>query len=257
MCGAALAVAGCAPSPRAPNLTEIYRTVAAAGVAEGRAPLITVPGTLGSRLVDAETCTVIWGGGSAGLSADPTDPEEARLIALPIPADDTPVVALNDTVRSAGVLDIATAEVLGLPIELEVYGGVLRTLTAGGFRTARRGQPKTVFARAGPEGAQDLDADAILRPAVLRREAPAEAVRERAAREARDCTAQGLMPEGAPPAGDTDEINSFRFDYDWRRDIVSLARDFDRFVTERKEWLAARRSALAGRTVAAEELRFD
>lgn len=94
--------------------------------------MISIPGTLGSRLVDRETGVIMWGG-SSGLSVDPEPPENARLIALPIGTGDEPLSSLRDDVRPDGVLRVARASVLGIPLELDIYRGVISTLIAGGF----------------------------------------------------------------------------------------------------------------------------
>ena len=45
--------------------------------------MISIPGTLGSRLVEKDTGVVMWGGAD-GLSVDPEEADNPRLIALPI-----------------------------------------------------------------------------------------------------------------------------------------------------------------------------
>ena len=136
----AAAVSACAPSARLPDLRAIYNQASDAGSENGtRRPLITIPGTLGSRLVDGKSGKVIWGGGgSSGISADPEDPQEYRLIALPVAKGDEPLTSLRDTVVSEGILETAEAEVLGIPINIDVYGEALGVLSEGGFRVDRR-----------------------------------------------------------------------------------------------------------------------
>ncbi|MEM0922474.1 MAG: hypothetical protein AAGI13_05475 [Pseudomonadota bacterium] len=199
----------------------IYSRVADAGDDALRRPLITVPGTLGSRLIDSVTDTIVWGGGSRGLSADPTDPVEARLIALPLLDADLPFEAQRDSVRPAGVLDEAEADVLGLKVTLEVYGGVRRTLSAGGFRV-------------GP-------------------------ARDRNRSDLEDLSGATPLPPGPDQYRDLTEnpATAFRFDYDWRRDLASLAQDFHEFIMARRELVAAQRSRLSGETVRAEDVTFD
>lgn len=211
---------GCTPEPKTPDLAEIYSEVSAAGGGELRRPLITIPGTLGSRLVDSVTGTIVWGGGSRGLSADPEDPIEARLIALPILTDELPFSAQRDSVRPDGVLDTARAEVLGLPIDLEVYGGVRRTLSAGGFRL-RQG--------ATPDNAGNVE----------------------------DLTGATPTLQDYAALAEEDPSTAFRFDYDWRRDLVSLAQEFHEFVEQRREFVADQRTRLTGRRVDPDEVVFD
>jgi len=135
--GLAAALAGalvaCTQTPEAPDLDRIYARVAEAS-GPGQHPLITVPGILGSRLVDPQSGAVVWGGGArAGLSADPETAQDARLIALPIIALNAPFEAIRDGVRADGILERAKAEVLGIPVVVDVYSGVLSLLAAGGF----------------------------------------------------------------------------------------------------------------------------
>lgn len=118
-----------------PDLDAIY-SGAARRDAEERRPLIAVPGILGSRLVDTATGIVVWGGGpdTAGASVSPDTPEGAELIALPIGDGTLPLAALRDGVEAEAVLDTLHADILGLPLDIDVYGGILRTLASGGFR---------------------------------------------------------------------------------------------------------------------------
>ncbi|MEM8792795.1 MAG: hypothetical protein AAGE80_14335 [Pseudomonadota bacterium] len=215
----ALAIAACSPKAKSPDLAQIYSGVAEAGGGELRRPLITIPGTLGSRLIDSATGTIVWGGGSRGLSADPDDPEEARLIALPLIANGEPFAEQKDMVRAAGVLDTARAEILGLPIDLEVYGGVRRTLGFGGFKVEPGATPQNA----------DTDYTDIVSPTF----------HDYAALEEQD------------PA------TAFRFDYDWRRDLVTLAQEFHLFVLQRKQFVADQRTRLTGQKVDVEDVTFD
>ncbi|MEL6793597.1 MAG: hypothetical protein AAFP78_09100, partial [Pseudomonadota bacterium] len=129
--GAALTVAACAPEPKAPDLAALYSPASLVDT-QDRRPVISIPGTLGSRLVERDTGVVMWGGASA-LSVDPVEPENARLIALPIGEGDEKLRSLRDNVRPDGVLRVARASVLGIPLELDIYRGVISTLIAGGF----------------------------------------------------------------------------------------------------------------------------
>lgn len=214
------AISGCTPSARSPDLAAIYSSVSEAGGTELRRPLITIPGTLGSRLVDGDTGTIIWGGGSRGLSADPDDPEEARLIALPLLTEDQPFSAQRDSVRAAGVLDSARADLLGLPIDLEVYGGVRRTLGFGGFLVDRGATPENA------EEFAELEKDWEGDP---------------------DYASLSTM----------DPTTAFRFDYDWRRDLVTLAQEFHHFIQQRQIFVAEQRSRITGRKVDPDEIVFD
>ena len=203
-----LFVAGaCAPSARLPDLRAIYNQASANGEKNGdRRPLITIPGTLGSRLVDRQTGKVIWGGGgSSGISADPKDPEEYQLIALPIVRGSEPLSSLRDTVVSEGILETAEAEVLGIPIDIDVYGEALGVLSEGGFRIDRR-----------PSGGEardyGIDERIIARPRAT-----------------------------APVAKADSDFDSFQFDYDWRRDLIESAHRFGRFLERRRSQIARTR----------------
>lgn len=232
--GAVLAAAACARQPQQPNLQQIYARMAAAGASELHHPLITVPGMMGSRLVDRDSGVVVWGGGGHGISVDPDSPEGARLIALPIVGPETPIAEIRDHVVAAGVLDTAQATVLGIPIRIDIYGGIARMLAAGGFRAAPE-EHRFLRRHGGPGPASDRDDAAALAP----------------------------DPPGArgPTLADyrrivEDDSNQFRFDYDWRRDIPALAREFHRFVLQRRRRVAARRS-LGGENIHPEDVRFD
>ncbi|MEO1494274.1 MAG: hypothetical protein AAFV19_19150 [Pseudomonadota bacterium] len=197
-----LVLAGCAPEPRLPDLDAIYRDAALGAQRADRRPLIGIPGTLGSRLVDAVSGRVIWGGGgSRGISADPEDREEFRLIALPIPKVGAPLINATDTVQPAGVLEVAMIEILGVPVDLEVYAGIDRTLRAGGF--------------------EFLSPDAY------------------------SAGADGAVAANAPASG------IYRFDYDWRRDLIETAHQFGRYVQDR------RRDVARMRGVPEETIQFD
>lgn len=132
LCAAvAMAAAGCASDPGAPDVLAIYARAAAIDT-ERRHPVVTIPGILGSRLVDRASDTVVWGGERA-LSVDPDDPGAVELIALPMGRGDESLRALRDDVRPDGVVRTARANLLGATIEVDVYGGIIDTLIAGGY----------------------------------------------------------------------------------------------------------------------------
>ena len=223
-------LAACAEEARLPNLEQIYQRTAEIGEnGPERRPLITVPGTLGSRLIDSASGRVIWGGsGSRGISADPDDPEEYQLIALPVAVGDEPLTELNDTVVSAGILETAEAEVLGIPIDVNVYGEALGVLTAGGFSVDRRA---STFRNDVIADADDLRSAQF---AVAADPEPAPKTQE---------------PLEVPEA--VSEFDSFQFDYDWRRDLIETAHRFGDFL-ERK-----RREVASARGVPPSMVRFD
>jgi hypothetical protein len=127
---ALLALAACSTSPGAPDLETLHERAAQFEDAQ-RNPIVVIPGVLGSRLVDTESGRLVRGAFS-GDYADPETPEGARLIALPM-VRGTPLDELVDTVQPDGALESLEVSVLGLPIRLEAYRAILRTLGAGGY----------------------------------------------------------------------------------------------------------------------------
>lgn len=93
-----------------------------------RNPIIVIPGILGSRLVDGDSGRTVWGAFTRS-SVNPNDPDDALLLALPL-ANDT------DThhIRPDGVLDQVRVRLLGIPINVRAYVGILSTLGVGGYR---------------------------------------------------------------------------------------------------------------------------
>ncbi len=131
LAGLAATVGACASEPAIPDLGRIYANVAQLKD-EARRPVITIPGTLGSRLRDRETDQLIWGGPNA-LSLAPSTDAAIRAIALPIGEPETPLRQLRDDVRPDGVVRTAYASILGAIIQLDIYSGIIRTLIAGGY----------------------------------------------------------------------------------------------------------------------------
>ncbi len=128
---ACLLLTGCGTGLRVPDLSAIYGRVAMVQGTE-RQLLITVPGILGSQLVETKSGEVLWGDGFrlvANLRAD----ETLERIALPFGDGTTPNHRMRDTVEAGAILRSTTARLLGLPVEVEVYSGILRTLRAGGW----------------------------------------------------------------------------------------------------------------------------
>ncbi len=125
------ALGACSVQPSLPNLRAIYEYTAEIDPAFRR-PIITIPGTLGSRLRTGRDGPFLWGGPD-DLSADPDDPEGARMIALPIGDGTRPLSVLRDGIRPAGVLRKANASFLGAVVEEEIYDGIVKSLNAGGF----------------------------------------------------------------------------------------------------------------------------
>jgi hypothetical protein len=129
-----LATSGCAllrPPEPTPELRVLYER-AAQYHAPDRNPIIVIPGILGSRLRDTSSGRIVWGAFDP-QSADPKQPEDARLIALPIDAS-LPPEALVDSVAPDGVLEKVRVRLLGIPGDIQAYVGILATLGAGGYR---------------------------------------------------------------------------------------------------------------------------
>ena len=122
---------GCASSDSQPELALIYNK-SAAFYAPDRNPIIAMPGLLGSTLRERDSGALVWGAFD-GSSANPSDPAGLRLISLPIGSGE-PLTQLRDAVEPTGVLEKARISLLGIPIELEVYAGIMATLGVGGYR---------------------------------------------------------------------------------------------------------------------------
>lgn len=129
--GLAGTAAGCAAASRAPDLAAIYAPAASVQGPE-RLPLIGIPGTLGSRLIDLATGTAIWGG-EDDLSVDPATPDGMRALALPIGDGRQPSRVLEDGVATDGPVLRARARVLGVPVEVDVYDGLREFIVLAGW----------------------------------------------------------------------------------------------------------------------------
>jgi hypothetical protein len=118
---------GCASNPE-PELALLY-SPSAQYHGPDRNPIIVIPGILGSRLKDEPSGLIAWGAFGGGGA----DPDGARLIGLPIEGEG-PLEMHRDDVVADGVLDRVRIKLLGIPIELEAYAGILATLGAGGYK---------------------------------------------------------------------------------------------------------------------------
>ena len=124
--------AGCSlGDPPEPEFALIYNK-AAQHHGPDRNPIIAIPGLLGSKLFDPLSGTLVWGAFEPS-AASPDDPEGARLIALPIDGD-ADLEDVRDDVEPDGVLDKVRIRMLGVPLEVQAYAGILATLGAGGYR---------------------------------------------------------------------------------------------------------------------------
>ncbi len=119
-----LLLTGCLATLVPPDLDRFYDPAAAARHPD-RNPVIVIPGFLSTRLVDADSGTVVWG--AIGGHADPDTPEGARLVALSL-RDGVP----SPQIRPDGVLD--SFRIRRLSLQLKPYFEILRTLGEAGYR---------------------------------------------------------------------------------------------------------------------------
>ena len=125
LCGVA-----CAWRQPAVELALLYNA-AAQHHSPDRNPIIAIPGLMGSRLLDIPSGVSAWGAFERA-AANPSDPDGARMIALPI--RDEELAELRDDVHPTGVLEKVRVELVGIPLEIQAYAGILATLGAGGYR---------------------------------------------------------------------------------------------------------------------------
>jgi len=138
----ALLFVGCALVKPHPDLGGLYNR-SAQYHAPDRNPIVVMPGVLGSKLVDAETGTIVWGAFGGG-AANPRTPEGARLGALPM-AEGVPLAQLRDGVVPDGSLDRLRISLLWLmPVQLNAYRNILATLGVGGYRDETLGRSGAV-----------------------------------------------------------------------------------------------------------------
>ena len=129
---AAAFLAGCGSSRNEEaDLRVIYNEAAQYHLPD-RNPVIVIPGILGSKLIDDDTGRTVWGAFDPE-SVNPKRAEDARLISLPV-EDGKRLSELTDNVRPNGVLDKVHVELLGIPIDIRAYVGILSTLGVGGYR---------------------------------------------------------------------------------------------------------------------------
>lgn len=138
----ALAASGCAVVPRDPDIGGVYQY---ASQAEDpfRRPIVTIPGLLGSRLTVGRGGEFAWGG-PRRLSLNPADPEQARLLALPLGKGDEPLREMRDNLRAAGVLRLARADILGGTVEEQIYSGLVTALNVGGYEFSQTEEEERV-----------------------------------------------------------------------------------------------------------------
>ncbi|MGH7900658.1 MAG: hypothetical protein ACRENZ_02870, partial [Thermodesulfobacteriota bacterium] len=123
-------ILGCAVEYKPPDLGGLY-TKSAMEAHIYSNPVIVIPGILGSKLVANKTGQVVWGAFDGG-SANPEEPEGARLVALPMKKG-AKLSELKNDVRPDGALDRVKIRLIGLPITLNAYVNILSALGAGGY----------------------------------------------------------------------------------------------------------------------------
>ncbi|MEM7307954.1 MAG: hypothetical protein AAF682_14850 [Planctomycetota bacterium] len=131
-----LLLGGCSGPPVA-DLGRIYDHAARVDD-RYRNPVIVIPGILGSRLVDADSGSTVWGA-FAGDFADPGTAEGARLFALPM-EEGRALHELRDGARPDGALDRLRVRFLGLPIVMDAYLHILAALGVGRYRDQLLGE---------------------------------------------------------------------------------------------------------------------
>ena len=128
---------GCGSSSSPPDFAALYgRSARSHG--PNRNPIIVIPGILGTTL-ETPDGRIVWGSFS-GDYADPTTPDGARAVALPMEVG-RGLESLRDEVVADHVLEHLEVSVLGIPIRIDAYRQLLFTLGAqGGYRDEALGQ---------------------------------------------------------------------------------------------------------------------
>ena len=106
-----------------------------------RNPVIIVPGMMGSTLEQSSQNRIVWGVFDSN-SIDPNVASDVRLLGCPI--DGTNLDNFDDGVQATGVLGTLEVSLAGLPIDLNAYSNILRTLGAGGYRDEQLGADNAV-----------------------------------------------------------------------------------------------------------------
>ena len=127
----ALILSSCTSTLEIPDLGTLYNASAQYHGID-RNPVIVIPGIMGSKLVDPDDGTVVWGA-FLGEAVDATKPDGARTTALPLKMG-VPLAELKDNLKVDGALDHIKLSVFKLPIELQAYSQILASLGAGGYR---------------------------------------------------------------------------------------------------------------------------
>ena len=126
-----LHLTACSGLQQGPDLAKLYNKSASYHKPD-RNPIIVIPGILGSKLTYTPKGSIAWGAFESG-AADPSDPEGARIIALPI-GDQNSLNLMHDQVKPSGVLDQLHLTMAGISLHIQAYAGILSTLGAGGYQ---------------------------------------------------------------------------------------------------------------------------
>ncbi len=128
----AFVLASCSLLPSNNNTIKIVYERAAQYHKPDRNPIIVIPGIMGSKLIDQDSNRTIWGA-FGGFSIDPTTPDGTRLFSRPL-ASHQASSGFDKNVKPNGVLDQLQINLLGIPVSIQAYAGILATLGAGGYR---------------------------------------------------------------------------------------------------------------------------
>ena len=121
---------GCSQKQQTVNLGELYNRSAKSHPLD-RNPVILIPGIKGSRLVDSETGTIVWGTfGRKGLN--PNTPSGLELFSVPMQKG-IPLNKLTDSIVPDGVLDSVEIDLIGLSFDLKAYYNIVSILGVGNY----------------------------------------------------------------------------------------------------------------------------
>lgn len=121
---------GCSQKQPVVNLGEIYNRSAKSHPID-RHPVILIPGIKGSRLIDSETGTMIWGA-FGGMELNPNTPLGMDLFSIPM-KQGVPLNELDDSIVADGVLDSVKISLAGLSFNLKAYYNIISILGAGQY----------------------------------------------------------------------------------------------------------------------------
>ncbi len=121
---------GCSQKRPVVKLGEIYNRSAKSHPID-RHPVILIPGIKGSRLIDGETGTVVWGA-FGGMGLNPNTSAGLNLFSVPM-KQGAPLNELRDSVVTDGILDSVNIRLAGLSFNLKAYYNIISILGAGQY----------------------------------------------------------------------------------------------------------------------------